>query len=46
MVRGGAGKLFTNIRDTVASYTKPDMDMTYITSKLAGKFLFVLWLLT
>nr|CAB3248083.1 cyclin-G-associated kinase [Phallusia mammillata] len=35
MVKGGAGKLFTNIRDTVANYTKSDLDITYVTSKLA-----------
>ena len=43
MVKGGAGRLFTNIRDTsnkvvqtVASYAKSDLDITYITSRLAG----------
>ena len=37
MVRGGAGRLLTNIRDTVASYAKSDLDITYITSRLVGK---------
>ena len=39
MMRGGAGKLFSNIRDTVqsvANYAKSDLDITYITSRLAG----------
>nr|XP_018668596.1 cyclin-G-associated kinase isoform X1 [Ciona intestinalis] len=42
MMKGGAGKLLTNIKDTsskvvqsVASYAKSDLDVTYITSKLA-----------
>ncbi|XP_076811741.1 cyclin-G-associated kinase-like isoform X1 [Clavelina lepadiformis] len=42
MMRGGAGKLLTNIRDTsnkvvqsVASYAKSDLDVTYLTSKIA-----------
>nr|XP_039272755.1 cyclin-G-associated kinase-like [Styela clava] len=41
MMRGGAGKLFTNIKDTstkmaatVASYTKSELDVTYITSRI------------
>uniref|UniRef100_H2ZA88 Auxilin n=1 Tax=Ciona savignyi TaxID=51511 RepID=H2ZA88_CIOSA len=42
MMKGGAGKLLTNIKDTsskvvqsVASYAKSDLDVTYITSRLA-----------
>jgi len=42
-MRGGAGKLFSNIRDnttrmvqSVASYAKSELDITYITSRLAG----------
>lgn len=44
MMRGGAGKLLTNIKDTstkmaqtVASYTKSELDLTYITSRVIGK---------
>ena len=47
MMRGGAGRLFNNIRDTstkvvqtVASYAKSDLDITYITSRLAGKAIY------
>ena len=36
MVRGGAGKLLNNVMDTVKTYTKSDLDIDYITSKIAG----------
>uniref|UniRef100_A0A8C4NBY7 Cyclin G associated kinase n=1 Tax=Eptatretus burgeri TaxID=7764 RepID=A0A8C4NBY7_EPTBU len=42
MVKGGAGRLINNLRDTstkvmqsVASYTKGDLDLTYITTRVA-----------
>ena len=36
MFKGGASKLMNNIKETVSHYTKTDLDIDYITPRLAG----------